>query len=140
MTTTFRHATRPRHRQEQLLERQVLALVKMLHPAVSCERRQYDRLDIPGLFRLTPLDPLHGVPSAEPLVVVGKNLCQRGLAFFHDRPISCRRARIELDQPELGEWAAEVDLQWCRFAKLGWYESGGRLIRVLDLDAPAKAG
>jgi hypothetical protein len=25
---------------------------------------------------------------------------------------------------------AEIDITWCRFTKPGWYESGGRLMRI----------
>lgn len=141
MTTPTRTIARLRPRPEEMFDQQLRSLIEMLQPGINLDRRLYDRVAIPALFRLTPLDMRHGGPAGEALVVVGKNLCQRGIGFFHDRPIPYRRAVIELDQPELGTWAAEIDLQWCRFTKVGWYESGGRVVRVLDRDTPpAKAG
>ena len=141
MTTLARSVARLRPRPEEMFDQQLRALIEMLHPDITVDRRLYDRVSIPALFRLTPLDMRHGGPAGEAMVVVGKNLSQRGIGFFHDRPIPYRQAVIELDQPELGKWAAEIDLQWCRFTKVGWYESGGRVLRVLGQETPpAKAG
>ena len=141
MTTSTRSLARLRPRPEDMFDSQMRSLVEMLHPDINVDRRLYDRIPIPALFRLTPFDIRHGSAAGEAMVVVGKNLAQRGIGFFHDRPIPYRRAVIELDQPELGKWAAEIELQWCRFTKVGWYESGCRVLRVIDLDAPpAKAG
>src|SRR5262249_20293579 len=79
--------------------------------------------------KLTPFE-IGGRPlTQEATIVVGKNISRRGLCFFHEHPISHRRATIELVQPGLGEFAAEIDVTWCRFTKPGWYESGGRLVR-----------
>ena len=141
MTTLARSVARLRPRPEEMFDQQLRALIEMLHPEITVDRRLYDRVSIPALFRLTPLDMRHGGPAGEAMAVVGKNLSQRGIGFFHDRPIPYRQAVIELDQPELGQWAAEIDLQWCRFTKVGWYESGGRVLRVLGQETPpAKAG
>jgi len=141
MTTPTRTLARLRPRPEEMFDAPMRRLLELLQPGINVDRRLYDRVAIPALFKLTPLDTRHGGPAGEAMVVVGKNLAQRGIGFFHDRPIPYRRAVIELDQPELGRWAAEIELQWCRFTKVGWYESGCRVVRVLDLDAPpAKAG
>ena len=141
MTTPTRTLAPLRPRPEEMFDAPMRRLIELLQPEINVDRRLYDRVPIPALFKLTPLDTQHGGPAGEAIVVVGKNLAQRGIGFFHDRPIPYRRAVIELDQPELGRWAAEIELQWCRFTKVGWYESGCRVVRVLDLDAPpAKAG
>ena len=141
MTTTDRTLARLRPRPEAMFDQGMRSLIEMIQPGIPVDHRLYDRVPIPALFRLTPLDTRHGGPAGEAVVVVGKNLSQRGIGFFHYRPIPYRRAVIELDQPELGRWAAEIDVQWCRFTQVGWYESGGRVVRVLDLDTPpAKAG
>lgn len=141
MTTTDRTIARLRPRPESMLDQRLRSLVEMFQPGIPADRRLYDRIAIPALFRLSPLDPGQNEQISESIVVVGKNLSQRGIGFFHDRPIPYRRALMELDQPELGRWAAEIDVQWCRFTQVGWYESGGRVVRVIDLDSPpAKAG
>src|SRR4051812_11841826 len=119
-----------------LLAIQVELLLSGLQPNVGQERRRDDRFAIPVLFKLTPLE-VGGRPYAhEATIVVGKNISRRGLCFFHEQPISHRRAIIELVQPGLGEFAAEIDVTWCRFTKPGWYESGGRLVRTAKRAAP----
>jgi hypothetical protein len=114
------------------LAHQVEALLASLQPSVGRERRRDDRCAIPVLFKLTPLEAGGRPYTHEATIVVGKNISRRGLCFFHEQPISHRRAVIELAQPGLGEFAAEIDVTWCRFTKPGWYESGGRLVRAAE--------
>ena len=109
---------------------QIEALLTRLHPAVGRERRHDDRIAIPVLFRLTPFDANRQPLEQEALIVVGKNISRRGVSFYHEHPITHRRAVIELADPSVGSFVAEIDVTWCRFTKPGWYESGGRLIRT----------
>jgi hypothetical protein len=109
---------------------QIEALLSRLHPAVSRERRHDDRIAIPVLFRLTPFDADRQPLDREALIVVGKNISRRGVSFYHEKPITHRRALIELADPSVGIFVAEIDVTWCRFTKPGWYESGGRLLRT----------
>jgi hypothetical protein len=109
---------------------QIEALLSRLHPAVGRERRHDDRIAIPVLFRLTPFDIDRQLLEQEASIVVGKNISRRGVSFYHEKPITHRRALIELADPSAGSFVAEIDVTWCRFTKPGWYESGGRLIRT----------
>ncbi|HEY2895271.1 MAG TPA: hypothetical protein VGJ16_13695 [Pirellulales bacterium] len=108
---------------------QIEALLSRLHPAVDRERRHDDRIAIPVLFRLTPFDADRQPLVQEASIVVGKNISRRGVCFYHEKAITHRRALIELADPSVGSFVAEIDITWCRFTKPGWYESGGRLIR-----------
>ncbi len=110
---------------------QVEALLSRLYPPLERERRQDDRIAIPVLFRLTPLGADRLPLDQESTIVVGKNISRRGVSFYHEHSITHRRVIIELADPNLGSFAAEVDITWCRFTKPGWYESGGRLIRAM---------
>jgi hypothetical protein len=113
------------------LTRHVHDLLDSLQPNVSVERRRYDRCAIPFLFQLTPLDP-DGQPLVDQtMTVVGKDISPRGLSFFHEQPLSFRRAIVALEYPDMPRFEAEIDIRWCRFAKVGWYESGGRLLRAV---------
>ncbi len=114
------------------LANQIGDLVERVHPKVRRERRRDERIALPVLFQLTPLDADRRPFEQDAIIVVGKNISRRGLCFFHEQPISQRRALIELAQPELGRFAAEIDVSWCRFTKPGWYESGGRLVRAVS--------
>jgi hypothetical protein len=112
------------------LTQQVEALLAQLTPAVTQERRREERVAIPVLLRITPLDPDRQSLLEEATIVVGKNISRRGISFYHERPLLYRRAIIELAEKSLGSFSAEIDVKWCRFTRPGWYESGGRLIRL----------
>jgi hypothetical protein len=114
------------------LAEQIEALLTRLNPEVLVDRRRDERVAIPILFQLVPLDADLQPMDAEATVVVGKNMSRRGLSFFHDRPIPHRRALVTLNFADLVSFTAEIDVSWCRFARPGWYESGGRLIRLVD--------
>jgi hypothetical protein len=116
---------------------QIEALLSRLHPPIERERRHDDRIAIPVLFRLTPYDDDRQLLEQEASIVVGKNISRRGVSFYHEKPITHRRALIELADPSVGSFVAEIDVTWCRFTKPGWYESGGRLIRTATLSGDA---
>jgi hypothetical protein len=109
---------------------QIEALLSRLYPVLERERRRDDRVAIPVLFRLTPLDADRQLLDQESSIVVGKNISRRGVSFYHEKPITHRRALVELADPNVGGFVAEIDITWCRFTKPGWYESGGRMIRA----------
>ena len=113
------------------LTRQVETLVSRLQSPPKFERRRYERVAMPVLLQLTPLDATGEPISEQMITIVGKDISQRGLSFFHDRPLSYRRAVASIDHPQLGRFSAEIDIRWCRFSRPGWYESGGRLIRAI---------
>lgn len=115
-----------------VLANQIDQLLSRVQTAVTPERRNTNRAAIPYLLRVTPLDEERQPDHDDATIVVGKNLSRRGISFYHERPISHRRAWIELVQPGLGTFVAEVDITWCRFNKPGWYESGGRLVRSVQ--------
>src|SRR5690606_35254030 len=69
-------------------------------------------------------------PQTPPQVIVGRDISERGLGFYHSQPISFRAGIVVCDLPDGGQTAFEIDITWCRFARHGWYESGRRLLRV----------
>jgi hypothetical protein len=116
------------------LTRQVQALVAQINPSVTLERRRDERVAVPVLFHLTPLDDDRQPIESAAIMVVGKNISRRGMSFYHEQPLPYRRALISLQHPEFDEFAAEIDITWCRFTKPGWYESGGRLVAAIPSD------
>ena len=125
---------------EQSLARQIQALVARLRPEVTLERRHDDRVAVPLLFRLTPLNSDRQPVHDDAITVVGKDISRRGLSFFHEQPLTYRRAIVSLEHPDFGRFAAEIDVNWCRFTRPGWYESGGRLVRPVNPEsAPANS-
>ncbi len=97
------------------------------------ERRRDPRYPFPQLIRLAPAGtdgrPL---PDRSPIIVVGKHISERGLAFFHPEPFPYRRAIVSFQRRQRGWVSLLIDLNWCRFNRLGWYEGGGRLLQVVD--------
>lgn len=107
-------------------------LASLAPPRASRERRQDRRYPFAQLIRLTPLAS-DGRPLVdESLVVAGKHLSERGLGFFHPLPLAQRRVVASLEVPGGQRLHLLVDVNWCRFTRQGWYESGGRFLSLAD--------
>lgn len=111
---------------------QVWALLSTVDPRRNgSERRRETRYPFPHLIYLTAVDQDGVTPAGENLVVVGKHISQRGLGFYHPKPLAHRRMIVSL-QSGNGHWLGFlIDLNWCRFTRQGWYESGGRFLEVV---------
>ncbi len=104
---------------------------RLIHREMVDERRQDFRYPYPFLVGLTPVDTGGAATAESPVVVVGKNLSERGLGFFHERPLPCRRAIVTLEDESGYTAGLLIDIAWCRFTSQGWYESGGRFLKVV---------
>lgn len=108
------------------------AVIARLEPN-SDERRNARRASFEFDLMLTPLGA--DGPNGEPIAVVGRDLCARGVGFVHTQPIEHRRVRLtpaDTDLEDLGFGHLQIDLvlRWCRFVSPGCYESGGRVTRT----------
>lgn len=111
---------------------QVWGLLTMLYPnRPGMERRRETRYPFPYLIRLTPVGADGATPSGESIAVVGKHLSVKGLGFYHPKPLSYRRVIATIDMGKDRTLDFLVDLNWCRFTKHGWYESGGRFLQAV---------
>jgi hypothetical protein len=114
---------------DELVRNQVRHLLqRSTGELVFHERRQDRRFPFPALMTLYSAD---APKSAPPLVVVGKDISDRGLGFFHQYPIHFRRAVVVCDGPSGAQVGFLVDISWCRFTRQGWYESGCRLLEAV---------
>ncbi len=93
------------------------------------ERRRDRRFPFPMLMTLWPADSDRLDTS---FVIVGKDISERGLGFFHQQPILCRRAIVVCETPNAEPLAFLIDINWCRFTCQGWYESGCRLLETVS--------
>ncbi|MCA9238654.1 MAG: hypothetical protein KDA37_00565, partial [Planctomycetales bacterium] len=89
---------------------------------------------IPYLLRLTPLVS-HGreyfsEQAGEAITVVGKDISESGMGFYHDSSLPHRFVRLSLDDPQVGAFEIVLQLVRCRFTKIGWYETAGRIVEV----------
>lgn len=118
--------------QEAKLRRTVGRLINRVLPKpVTNERRQDFRYPYPHLVRLTPIGS-GGIPlEAESVVVVGKNITERGIDFFHQEALPYRRAILTLEADDGTEIGVLTDLLWTRFTRQGWYDNGGRFIELV---------
>jgi hypothetical protein len=110
---------------------QVSGLLSALYPRNDfIERRRDNRYPFPCLVHLTPVSPDGVTPEGETVVVVGKHLSEQGFSFYHREPLPHRRMIASLERKN-GHWFGFlIDLNWCRFSKGGWYESGGRFLQT----------
>ncbi|MGD0901273.1 MAG: hypothetical protein ABR915_25875 [Thermoguttaceae bacterium] len=111
------------------LRSQVWGLLSTLYPKVDlAERRCEMRYPFPHLVHLTPVGEDGITPCGQSLVVVGKHISQRGLGFYHPKPLPYRRMIASLESAN-GWFGFLIDIGWCRFTRQGWYESGGRFLQ-----------
>jgi hypothetical protein len=119
---------------EERLRREVRSVLSRLQPGKpTVERRRSLRVPFPFLMRLQPVAAGSLKPLGCEIVVVGKDVSEAGLGFFHDAPLPFRFAVVTIESPEdCGGISVLVDLSWCRFNRYGWYENGGRFLQVVE--------
>jgi hypothetical protein len=110
---------------------QVWGLLTNLYPRNDLvERRRGSRYPYPCLVHLTPVKADGITSEGETVVVVGKQLSEQGFSFYHQAPLPYRRMIASLENSR-GNWLGFLmDLNWCRFSRGGWYESGGRFLQT----------
>lgn len=119
---------------EQQIRRSVWGLLASLYPSPrQVDRRKEQRYPFPYLVRLWPTDESGTAPCGSPMVVVGKQLSERGMGFYHPRPLANRRMVAVLDSGQGQPLALLLDVSWCRFTSQGWYESGGRFLDIVPM-------
>lgn len=109
----------------------VAALASRHYPNQWDNRRHETRTPVPFLLELTPHAP-PGECSPGPMVVVGKDLSEAGIGFFHQQPIPQRRVRLRLEGADPEPLEFDVEILWCHFTRQGWYESGGRILGMVE--------
>jgi hypothetical protein len=115
------------------VQTQVWGLLNALYPQHDLTERRYEnRYPFPYLVQLTPVDEDGVAPQGDTVVVVGKHLSERGLGFYHPQPLPHRRMVASLENGNGQSIRFLIDLSWCRFIKHGWYESGGRFLRLVE--------
>lgn len=110
----------------------MMRLMAALTPDV--DRRRKPRVAIPYLLRLTPLvgqgREYLSEQAGEASTVVGKDISESGMGFYHDASLPYRFVRLTLDDARIGSFEIVLQLVRCRFTKIGWYETAGRIVEV----------
>lgn len=93
------------------------------------EQRGADRYPCSRLVELTPFNPSTNEVSGETITIPSRNLSLNGLGFYHTEPLAARYGLVQLN-PDSDQPLLMMKLIWCRFLKPGWYDNGGRFMRV----------
>ncbi len=132
-----RAAHRPGVARENMIRAQVHSLLSSLYPTeVPAERRSDHRYPFARLIVLRVIGDDGISPTDETCIVVGKDISDHGLGFYHPDPLPHRRliASIQLESDRSLDFMIEVN--WCRFTRFGWYESGGRFLSIAEGTPP----
>jgi hypothetical protein len=97
------------------------------------DRRGERRHPFPYPVHLLPVSADGKSTIGEPIVVLGKDLSEQGLGFYHSQPLAERHVLATFD---CGEFRAKflMELTWCRFGSHGLFENGGRFLQSLTMD------
>lgn len=100
---------------------------RLEHANAATDQRRERRYSFGALIHLTPVD--EAGPNLDRAVVTpGKSISSDGIGFYHRESLPFRKVVASLELSD-DEWIGLlVDLSWCRFTRLGWYESGGRIL------------
>jgi hypothetical protein len=116
---------------DESTQSQICGLLANFQPrGTRRERRLYQRYPFPYLIQLTPIGPDGEPVEDETVAVVGKHISERGLGFYHTKPLPYRRMIVSLETGT-SRLRLLIELGWCRFTKQGWYESGGRFLQAV---------
>jgi len=113
-------------------------VISHVYPEASrTERRHAPRFAFPYLVQIQPVFEDGVSRQGSPIVVVGKQISEIGLGFYHPKPLPSRHGAVLLD---VGGTSVSllIELLWTQFTHHGWYESGGRFIRVLAPQFPMR--
>jgi hypothetical protein len=122
---------------------QIWGLLANLYPvAPLMNRRTEQRYPFACLAHVAPVGD-DGKPVGKPIVAATKNISEGGISFFHPANLPYRRVVLTFERDDVAPVSFLVDVNWCRFTRHGWYESGGRLMQVVEaprIEEPAAAG
>ncbi len=107
-------------------------------PLAVAEQRRWQRIPYERPAILTLLDDRTAAPLGVHKVVSGRDISPSGFSFTHLDPLACRRAIVTFAfEPEETE-AVLVRLNWCRFTRVGIYQSGGKFLNPIASPLPAE--
>jgi hypothetical protein len=101
-------------------------------PADHLDRRFRQRFPYPHLIRITPVG-LNNQPTETTLVGSGRDISLYGVGFYLPAPLPYQKAVLTFHRSPHAELSILTELDWCRFTRFGWYENGGRFLRVVQL-------
>lgn len=115
------------------LRRRVRLLMQRTNLRFPSDRRRDRRVPFPYPIHITPcVDGADGVCGERTWLVFGKHLAERGLDFYHRGSLAARQV-IASFECQRDRWVSfALSLDWCRFNRHRWYETGGRFVGVAE--------
>lgn len=111
----------------------IWGLLSNLYPvAPLMNRRSEQRYPFACLAHVTPVGDDGVTPAGPTIIAATKNISEGGISFFHPANLPHRRVLVTFERDDITPVSFLVDVSWCRFTRHGWYESGGRLLQVVD--------
>lgn len=95
------------------------------------EMRSSERTPYPNLIGLTPLKNESLREMGEPFYVVGKRIGLGGIDFFHNDKIEFHYALASFERNDDEHAHFVLKITRCKFRRPGWYESGGRFVKLV---------
>lgn len=95
------------------------------------QSRRYHRVPYPHPLVLQAVNSSGTDPLEEPRVARGRDLSAGGLSFFHQRPQPSRHFAVQFVDQNADDAAILMRVGWCRFTRVGHYQSGGQFLRTL---------
>lgn len=101
----------------------------------SLSSRRWHRIPCERQVGLAFFDPKTKSLSSELTIVECRNLSIEGVSFFHDMPILSREVAITFDLEQTEREFIVVSLAWSRFSQAHLFQSGGRFLYQIGMDA-----
>ncbi len=96
------------------------------------ERRNSERINYPFPVFLTPYDSMGDLKTDDSFGVIGRQLSPKGFNFFHREPIAEKRVVASFEYSPDRWLGMQLELNWCRFGRHGYFENGGEFTSVVD--------
>jgi hypothetical protein len=101
------------------------------------ERRRDVRYAYPYPLTLLPLDAVLRGESTLAIPAIGKHVAMHGIDFYTTSPVAAKEVVCQFHSP-CENFALVLELNWCRHNAQGWFENGGRFLRVWRPTATAR--
>jgi hypothetical protein len=124
-------APRPSSKEIAIVGEIVRAAIGTAQPSrYHNERRRERRFPFPYPVRLTPLGDDEETLDDQSVMVIGKTITELGMDFYHLQPLPQRYVVMWLPCGHHKTVGTVLELHWCRFSGYGWYENGGKFLRL----------
>lgn len=103
------------------------------------DRRRDARYAYPYPLMLLPLDAAIRGERDRQIAAIGKHLTIHGIDFYTTSPVAAKEVLCQFHSSS-GDYALVIELNWCRHNIQGWFENGGKFLRVWKKPAILRNG